>query len=598
MHLEGFSQSLDCPEASVTRHVLIADDEPLIRQTLSDYLADCGYQVTDVGDGEEVLRAARAAAFQAVLLDLRMPKVHGLDVIALLAREQPNLPVVVVSGTGVLHDAVEAMRRGAWDYISKPITDMDEVAVVLDRVLDRARLIAERDHYQRELARLNGQLEAEIWRQTEDLRSQNRRLTAMNRVAHAVSHALELDTMLERALDAVLSAVQAEAGIIQLLNPATNCLYVTTARGFADEQIPYGQPLSLGDGVAGRVVQQGHVRMGRLKPDDLCVPGLDLGAYASYALVPLYASDDTVYWEHEQSRQVIVGLLGIFATSEDAFVPDEIELLTTVGNQLGVAVTRAQYAADLRRANLQLETANEELKRLDRLREQFIQNVAHELRTPLALVRGYVELLAEEDLTPDRWGRAVSVARKRVLELVELVEAITTLQDLDTEPLTIKPVGLSELIATACQMTQQRAISSGIRFKCRDLEIIESIPGDFSRLAQALHQILDNACKFSDAGKTVTISGDLSADERYVMISIEDQGIGIPQGEQIRIFERFYQIDGSATRRYGGTGLGLALARETVEAHGGWIRVESEVGVGSTFSLGLPRTSVPAHMSA
>lgn len=575
----------------MTKRVLIADDEPLVRQSICTCLSDRGYETAVAAAGIEALSSARETSIDAVLLDVSLDGPNALEVIAALAEEHPNLPIIAVLAPGRLDEAVAAMRAGAWDIVVKPFADLDAVTAVLERVLERASLLAERDDCRHELTRLRETLEAQVLQQTEDLRNQNRRLMVMNRVTHAVSHAFELDTMLDRALDAVLSAVEAEAGLVQLVNPSTECLYVAAAQGFGQDAVPFGRPLPAGAGLAGQVVQDGHVKMGRLTSPQACIPGMDLSAFASYALVPLHASDNAVYWVHERSRQVIVGLVGVFSARKDAFQPDELELLTTVGNQLGVAVTRAQYAADLRRANLQLETANQELKRLDALREQFIQNVAHELRTPLALVRGYVELLADGGLTPDSWRTAVDVARKRVLELVELVEAITTLQDLDTSPLSIKPVSLPELVMTACQMTHQRATSSGIRFRYGNLEAVKSFPGDFSRLALALHQVLDNACKFSDAGTLVTVSTALSADDRYVTISVADQGIGIPEEERARIFDRFYQIDGTATRRYGGTGLGLALARETVEAHRGWIRVESAVGVGSTFTLGLPRVA-------
>ena len=115
---------------------------------------------------------------------------------------------------------------------------------------------------------------------------------------------------------------------------------------------------------------------------------------------------------------------------------------------------------------------------------------------------------------------------------------------------------------------------------------LPAFPGDFTRLAQALHQLLDNACKFSPEATTVTITAEVTEDD--AIISVTDQGIGIPLEEQAYIFDRFYQVNGSTTRRYGGAGLGLAVVKETVEAHGGQVTVESVVGKGSTFSIRLP----------
>ena len=577
------------------KRVLIADDEPLIRRALSDFLGDRGYQADAAADGEEALAKVSASRYDLLLVDLRMPRVHGLDVISALAAEQPQLPMVVVSGTGILADAIEAIRRGAWDYITKPIVDMDEVVVVVERVLERARLIAERDHYQQELERLNRSLEAEVAGRTAILRAQNRRLTAMNQVAHAASSALELDTMLDRAIDAVLAAVDAEAGLVQILNPNTDCLYLAASRGFPSDVQPYREPLRVGTGVAGKVASDGHLLMGPMHDGEVDLGELASAAYAYYACVPLRTSDSAMYWDDERrsNRQPIVGTLSVFTHCEEPFSRDELELLTTVGSQLGVAVTRARYASDLQRANLQLEAANVELRRLDTLREQFIQNVAHELRTPLALVRGYVEMLVEGGLMPDQQERALMVTSERVRALVELVEAITTLQDLSAQPLDIQSVSPSALVRTACRMTQQRAVISGITLRCGEPVGIPAIPGDFGRITQALHQLLDNACKFSDPGTIVTLDTVLSDDGSHVVFRVRDQGAGIPEQECSRIFERFYQIDGSATRRHGGTGLGLALVKEIAEAHGGWVRVDSRTGEGSTFFLGLPRGVSP-----
>ena len=122
--------------------LLIIDDELLIRRAMADYLTECGYETVTAPDGAVGLDIARTEKFDAVLVDLRMPKLDGLGVIIALHAEQPDLPMVVVSGTGVLSDAIEAIRRGAWDYITKPIRDMDEILVVVERVLDKARPVS------------------------------------------------------------------------------------------------------------------------------------------------------------------------------------------------------------------------------------------------------------------------------------------------------------------------------------------------------------------------------------------------------------------------------------------------------------------------
>jgi two-component system sensor histidine kinase/response regulator len=564
------------------RRILVVDDEPLIRHVVADYLEDCGYETVTAIDGADGLAKARTGRFQVVLVDLRMPQVDGLEVITTLKGEQPELPIVVVSGTGVLSDAIEAMRQGAWDYITKPVQDIEEIRVTVERVIERAQLRAERDRYQGELEQLNRSLEAEVARQTQDLRMQNRELAALNSISYAISDPLDLDTMLNRATTAAVQAVEADGGVVRLLDPVTNWLVVAAARGFPESYLSSAEAIPLGQGIIGEVAQSGQPHTAGNSVDDPWLSRLRDEGFNSFLCVPLRAG------ESESGKHPIMGTLAVVARAERDFDTHEIDLLTTIGNQIGVAVARAQYATDLRKTNVQLEKANVELRQLDTLREQFIQNVAHELRTPLALVRGYVEMLARGELDPEEQRVALEVTSRRVEILVELVEAITTLQDLGSRPLHIDDVVPAELTKTACQMTAQRAANAGIELRCEEPVGVPSFPGDFTKLSQALHRLLDNACKFSPEGSVVNVFTRVDADAQTVCISVADQGIGIPPDEHERIFERFYQVDGGLTRRYPGTGLGLALVKEIVEAHRGRVGLESEVGVGSTFTIYLP----------
>jgi signal transduction histidine kinase/DNA-binding response OmpR family regulator len=564
------------------RRILVIDDEPLIRCAVADYLADCGYETATAGDGAEGLAKARAGQFHVVLVDLQMPRVDGLEVIATLKDEQPELPVIVVSGTGVLSDAIEAMRRGAWDYITKPVQDIEEIRIAVERVMEKAQLLAERDRYQSELERLNRSLEAEVARQTGDLWMQNRELAALNSVSYAISDPLDLDTMLNRAIAAAVQAVEADGGAVRLLDSATGCLALAAARGFPDSYLSSARAIPLGQGIIGQVAQSGQPHVVSDSDDDPWLSRLRSEGFNSFLCVPLRAG------ESGDGRHPIVGALTVVTRARRDFDAHEVDLLTTIGNQIGVAVARAQYAADLSKTNVQLEQANVELRQLDSLREQFIQNVAHELRTPLALVRGYVEMLARGELDSEEQRVALEVTSRRVETLVELVEAITTLQDLGSQPLRIEPVSPAELIKTACRMTAQRAANAGVKLHCEQPADIPAFPGDFTRLSQALHQLLDNACKFSPGGAAVAVTARVDADARAICISVTDQGVGIPPEEHERIFERFYQVNGSLTRRYGGTGLGLALVKEIAEAHGGTVSVESQMGAGSTFTVHLP----------
>ncbi|MBN1887503.1 MAG: hypothetical protein JW850_05920 [Thermoflexales bacterium] len=243
---------------------------------------------------------------------------------------------------------------------------------------------------------------------------------------------------------------------------------------------------------------------------------------------------------------------------------------------------------DLEQENTRLRRYNTKLRHLDIMREQFIQNVSHELRMPLALAQGYVEMLVDGELEQEQQRQALEVIARQMRALVGLVEAITTFQEMDSQALRIEKITPAVLLQTACRMAAQTAARTGIKLLCTCPIDLAPIGGDFTRLVQVLHQLLDNACKFSPSGSVVTLVAQPASRGNAICISVTDQGIGISPTEYTHIFERFYQADGGVGRRYGGMGLGLAMVKEITEAHGGTVKVQSKLGEGSTFTLTLP----------
>ena len=232
-----------------------------------------------------------------------------------------------------------------------------------------------------------------------------------------------------------------------------------------------------------------------------------------------------------------------------------------------------------------------ELVRLRRMRSEFIDNLSHELRTPLANVRLLTEMLMD-DLEDEEVSTRV---RERVatidIETGHLVQMINELLDLSRIEQASSTVRHDEvLIPPLVEATMRRLRTFAER---QGVVLIELVPddlppiqGDEERLDQLLMNLLHNAIKFSPDGGTVTITTDEHPDG--VVISVTDQGVGIPKKDQARVFERFYKVDRARQRGQGGTGLGLAIARHIAEAHGGRIWLESTEGQGSTFSFSLP----------
>jgi len=310
-------------------------------------------------------------------------------------------------------------------------------------------------------------------------------------------------------------------------------------------------------------------------------------------------------WIEVGGKRIALWLLGK-RDPEDFYPLPDIDLLRTLGNQIGVALETARLVANLQRRAGELETAYRDLQKLDRLKDEFVQNVSHELRTPLTFLRGYADMLLGEMLGPinPQQREALLTVSDRTNGLIRLVNDIISMQHRQVEELVREPVNLIALARSclkAVEVANRRREPTGpvFTFCLEGPEDAPPVPADRQRLAQVIDNLLSNAVKFSPNGGMITICiiaccyepDEFSPEIRMrpgLMLAVEDHGIGIEPAQLDQIWERFYQVDGSSRRRFGGLGLGLAIARSIVVAHDGKIWAESEPGRGSTFKIILP----------
>ena len=249
-----------------------------------------------------------------------------------------------------------------------------------------------------------------------------------------------------------------------------------------------------------------------------------------------------------------------------------------------------------------------ELRKLERIRRDFVANVSHEFRTPLTAIQGFAEtLIAGAINDPNNRDRFLAIILDHSRRLARLTEDLLRLSEMDAErlELEIRRASVSQLVESCYETAQRRANEKGLSLS---LELPASLPdvaGDARRLQEVLQNLLDNAIQYTLPNGRIVLSAETKNDE--VILTVADTGIGIPQSDQPRIFERFYRVDAARSREAGGTGLGLAIAKHLIEAHGGRLWVESEIGVGSKFHFAVPifdpersvaRTSAPAAVGS
>ncbi|WP_367343610.1 PAS domain S-box protein [Methanomethylovorans sp.] len=249
-----------------------------------------------------------------------------------------------------------------------------------------------------------------------------------------------------------------------------------------------------------------------------------------------------------------------------------------------------KYTEDLAKANEELSKANEELKSLDRMKDEFLSNVSHEFKTPLTSIRGYNQLVIDGTLGEinDQQKKAMDTAIRNTDRLRRLVDSLLYLSRTQVGKMRyyFEKLQLEELINNCVHDQLLQAKNKGISLQTNIGEI-PPIRGDKDKLTDVLINLIDNALKFTSEHGKVTVSA--SKIPEGVHIQVRDTGIGIPADQLPHLFQRFYQVDSSASRRYGGTGLGLYISRTIVEAHGGKIWIESEEGKGTTVHVELPQ---------
>lgn len=403
---------------------------------------------------------------------------------------------------------------------------------------------------------------------------------SLYRAAQAMTTTLDLQEVLERILTELQNVVPYDSTSVQLLREGK--LEIIAGRGFSHPEGVLGTTIDLATN-GNPNVQVVRIRAPMILEDAPAIypefrrePHVRAGIRAWMGIPLLYGDR-------------VIGMLTLDKKEPGFYTREHARVALAFAGQAAIAIENARLYERLEEQSAQLAAALQRLQNLDRLREQMIQNVGHELRTPLALVQGYAELLLNGELgTIQPLQRsALQIVCERTRTLARMISNLTALRTVRPESMVMVPHSLPEALEWVVEHYRHRAESAGITITKEVAEGIPPILADREHLLLAVSQLLDNAIKFSPQGGTVRIR--IWSEGDWVNLAVQDEGIGIPREHLPHIFERFYQVDGSTTRRFGGMGIGLALVWEIMEAHRGFVRVESEVGKGSTFTLSFPR---------
>ena len=456
-----------------------------------------------------------------------------------------------------------------------PLKIGEQVIGVIDAASSHLDAFSETDEYLMNAVARQLAVAIENARLYQAIERQLTEVSALYKLAQQINTSLNIQEVLESIVWSLKQTMGCRGCSIALLDPVSNVLEIRTAAG-VEHRWEHDFKLRLGEGVAGRVALEG---------------------------TPIYVpdtaeQDDFIFFDQSVRslltvpltlQQRVIGALTVDSDQSGAFSKSDERLLTIAATQAAIAIENARLYASLEQRAQNLAEAYAELKKADRLKDEIVQNISHELRTPLTFVKGYVEMLLDEGAGPlnATQKKYLEIAVEKTSVVTRLVSDIMTLQQTEALPSRRMPISLTELARRAVLGCMATAEKAGLALVERIADDLPLVAGDEDRLLQVFDNLLGNAIKFSpDGGQIVVAVQD--AGER-LQVSVSDQGIGIPKDQHERIFERFYQIDGSARRRFGGAGLGLAI----VEAHEGQVWVESEPGRGSTFYFTVPKHNDP-----
>ncbi len=514
--------------------ILVVDDESNVLLTVVAILEQEGYDVDSAAGGAQAIQAIHTTHYDLVLTDLKMPVVDGLRVLEEVRKISPATVTVMMTGYGSVDTALEAVQRGAYEYLLKP-TEVADLKAAVRRSLERKRL-------------------SEI--------------DTLYRISKTLTTSLDPQAIATEVTDAVR----------QVLGIANACLISLAAPGSET-----AGPLStLVRAPAVLPVLERGAAIGN--PDN--IDALEQWAHQrglqSYFFVPGIANG-----------RLICVLCADNGPEPFEFHASAQRFLRSLAGQTALVLSHATLFAELQRNNEQLAAANAKLRELDKLKSQFLSVATHELRTPLSIILGYNSMLAEsldDRLSKDEKEtlRESVAACKRLIRLVNSMLDITQIES-GKMRMNYAPTDLRRLVTGVIALFQQEARSKGIHLGMEVPARLPKIVADAERLEQVLVNLVGNALKFTPGGGSVHVTMRLLPESRAIQVAVRDTGIGIAPEVRGTIFDEFAQIHQSVKKRHReGSGLGLAIARRIVEAHQGVLDVNTAPGQGSTFFFTIP----------
>jgi signal transduction histidine kinase len=535
--------------------ILIADDQPDTLYVLERLLRKEGHSVVSAGDGRTALALAHNQQPDLIVLDVMMPDMNGFEVIEQL-RAHPDTrttPVMVLTANALdEHHKVHGLSLGADEYLSNPINNNEFIARV--QALLRSKLAQD------------------------EIKARNAQLAALLDIVQASTSTLDLSEVGRRLIERALVTTRMELG--GLWRAEQHMLVCIAQHGYRDPFTAPRMAISLAESrVSAQVMRTGQPVYG----STATLLGIERA---------LAQDAQTVVVLPLLHRGVALGVLHL-GTRQARRIDGELPFLSAIANAAAGAVQNA-YLFE------QAEQQRRLLEQLDQEREEFISIIAHELKNPLASIKGYAGLLqrrAKKDPAGQSALKGLDVIEQQANRMSMLLDQLRDVSQIGADRFTIEPAPLDLAVLTQRIVADMQATTTDhvVQLVVRDEPLMTL--GDEFRMAQVLGNLIGNAIKYSPDGGQIDVVVERNDDPpfrphdadalEWATVTVRDQGIGIPVEGQQRLFERFFRAP-NAKGKVSGMGLGLYITREIVARHGGYLWLESEENQGSLFGVALP----------
>ncbi len=641
--------------------VLVIEDRPENIELLTEYmLRPKGYVPLVATNGEEGLHAALTHKPDLILLDLKMPKMSGLEVLQALKERKANIPSILMTAYGSEHIAVQAFRLGVRDYIARPF-EVDEMLDAISRALDEERLLKKQKAQRASLE------------QREALKKRVDLLQRMLQVSHVLNSSLELEPLLQTIIEIARELTETEASSLLLLDSRTNQLHFAAATGVESQKLKHiFVPMN---SIAGWIVRRGRPRL---------VPevGRDPRFFRQVDAITGYATRSILGVPLKIKERTIGAIEVLNKAGEKIFTLDDARILTILAGQAAIAVENARLFTEVKNERNKLQTlinstadsviittgqdnrillineaarkalsigatpvmdkplaevvSNEwlidlfarshadseteraeipladgrtlnanltlipavgrvlvmqditHLKKLDEMKSDFVTTFAHDLRSPLTSIRGFVGLLPMVGKLNDRQRDFIARIQRNVANITALIDDLLDISLLEASiSLEMDICHLDVIVKEIINHLRGQAEAKEQHLQLISPASLPPVLGNRLRLSQAVSNVVDNAIKYTPPGGRITVQIGEEGDQ--IIVQVKDTGIGISVADQPYIFDKFYRVMSEKTENIEGTGLGLSIVKSIVDKHNGRVWVQSRVGEGSTFTFILPK---------